>query len=353
MLIAPSHILYLKGTISMLNCKRFMSAGLIVLLLAMAMPSFAFAAESPVFTLTQEKSDNDIEIVVTADKLTDMYAFEIKLSFDAKKLRLKSASSSITGYSISPIVEGGQIVFASTKIGKKQGDSGKSKLSSFLFESLGKGEAEVKLTDVKLVNSALGSVTLKPNVKLAAVLDDFAVLFKDIAAHWARTAIERAVKLGFITGYTDGTFRPNAQVTRAEFAAMLVRALDLQARVGDTTTFKDAGSIPGWASGFAATAAEAGILTGYEDQTFRPGKPITRSEIAVMVTRALAWEADPDKKSSFADRDLIPAWAHPSVAMAAEAGILRGRGDNQFAPNANATRAEAVTLLLAAIDVKK
>jgi hypothetical protein len=86
----------------MLNCKRFMSVGLIVLLLAMAMPSFAFAAESPVFTLTQEKSDNDIEIVVTADKLTDMYAFEIKLSFDAKKLRLKSASSSITGYSISP-----------------------------------------------------------------------------------------------------------------------------------------------------------------------------------------------------------------------------------------------------------
>lgn len=337
----------------MMNCKRFMSVGLIVLLLAMAVPSFAFAAESPVFTLTQEKSDNNIKIVVNADKLKDMYAFEVKLSFDTKKLRFKSASSGITGYSISPIVEGNQIVYATTKIGKKQGDNGKSMLSSFLFEVLGKGEAEVKLTDVKLVNSELQSVTLKPNVKISAALVDFAALFKDITGHWAKAAIEQAVKLSFINGYTDGTFRPNAQVTRAEFAAMLVRALDLQAKTGDKASFTDASSIPGWASGFVATAVEAGILKGYEDHTFRPGKPINRSEIAVMITRALAWQADPAKKSSFADRDLIPAWAHPSVAMAAEAGIIKGRGANQFAPSANATRAEAVTLLLAVIDLKE
>ncbi|MGO4184401.1 S-layer homology domain-containing protein [Paenibacillus sp. TAF43_2] len=337
----------------MKKCKRFMSAGLIILLLAMALPSFAFAADTPVFALTQEKSDKDIRIVVTADKLTDMYAYEVKLSFDAKKLRFKSASSSIAGFSISPIVEGNQIVFAATKIGNKAGENGKSVLSSFLFEPIGNGDTEVLLTDAKLVKSTLDSSTLKPNVKLTANLGNSALSFKDIAEHWAIASIERAVQLGFVNGYTDGTFKPNAQVTRAEFAAMLVRALDLKADLAADVSFKDAGSIPSWASAFVGTAVKAGIITGYEDNTFRPSKPINRAEIAVMVVRALEWKVDQAKKSSFADRSQIPAWAEPSVAMAAEAGIIKGRGENKFAPSANATRAEAVTLLLALIDTKQ
>jgi len=335
------------------KCKRFMSVGLIVLLLAMILPSMAFAADTPVFALTQEKSDKNIKIIITADKLTDMYAYEVKLSFDAKKLRFKSASSSIAGFSISPIVEGNQIVFAATKIGNKAGENGKSVLSSFLFEGIGNGNTEVKLTDVKLVKSTLDSSTLKPDIKVTANLGNSAVSFKDIAGHWAKASIERAVTLGFINGYTDGTFKPNAQVTRAEFATMLVRALDLKAEPAADLSFKDAGSIPSWASEFVGAAVKAGMITGYEDNTFRPNKPINRAEIAVMIVRALDWQVDQAKKTSFADRNHIPAWAEPSVAMAAEAGIIKGRGENQFAPGANATRAEAVTLLLALIDAKK
>jgi hypothetical protein len=342
----------LEGTISMEKCKRFTMMGLIVLLVAMALPSFALAAEAPSFTLTQDRTDNQIKIAITGDKLKDMYAYEVKVAFDTKKLRFKSASSGVSGFSITPIVEGAQIVYATTKIGKKAGDSGKIVLSSLNFEAIGKGKAEVKLTDVKLVNSALESVTLKPNVKISAELGNSSVFFKDIAGHWAIASIERAVELGFINGYTDGTFRPNAQVTRAEFAAMLVRALDLQTTASAKLSFKDAASIPSWATEFVGAAVEAGIITGYEDQTFRASTPIKRSEIAVMVARALKWQVDPSKKSSFADRNTIPAWADPSIAMAAEAGILKGRGANLFVPSANATRAEAVTLLLAMIDLK-
>ncbi|NIK75419.1 hypothetical protein FHS15_000517 [Paenibacillus castaneae] len=336
----------------MINCKRFSMVGWFVLVFILAVPSFAMAAaDTPVFTLSQHQADKKIRIDITGDKLKDVYAFEVKLEFDTKKLRFDGASSSMTGFSITPIVEGAQIVYATTKIGKKAGDSGKIALTSLLFESIGKGKAEVKLTDVKLVNSALESITLKPNVKMSAVLD--ITVFKDIAGHWAKSAIERAVNLGFINGYTDGTFRPNAQVTRAEYAAMLVRALDLPIKDGEKLSFKDAGSVPSWASDYVAAAVEAGIITGYEDHTFRASKPIKRSEIAVMIARALSWQVDPAQKSSFADRNDIPVWAHPSVAMAAEAGIIKGRDANRFVPNANATRAEAVTLLLSMIDYKQ
>lgn len=338
----------------MMNCKRFSLALWFFLVFILAVPSFAMAAaDTPVFTLSQHQSDKKIRIDITGDKLKDVYAFEIKVEFDTKKLRFDSASSSMTGFSITPIVDGAQIVYATTKIGKKAGDSGKMALSSLIFESIGQGKADVKLTDVKLVNSALEAITLKPNVKMSAVLGQAGIIFKDIAGHWAKSAIERAVNLGFINGYADGTFRPNAQVTRAEYAAMLVRALDLPLKEGGKLTFKDAGSVPGWATDYVAAAVEAGIITGYEDHTFRASKPIKRSEIAVMIARTLAWQVDPAKKSSFADRNDIPAWAHPSIAMAAEAGIIKGREGNRFAPTANATRAEAVTLLLSVIDYKQ
>jgi hypothetical protein len=280
-----------------------------------------------------------------------MYAFEVKLTFDPLKLKFKSEVSGLSGYSITPIVEDNQLVIATTKIGKKVGENGKLMLSTLLFEPIGTGSTDIKMTDVKLVNSSLQAQTFKPEVKLTVSLGGSSIQFKDIAQHWAKAAIEHGVTLGFINGYSDGTFRPNAQVTRAEFAAMLVRALDLKAD-SSGMKFKDAGSIPKWAEGYVATAAAAGILTGYEDQTFRPSKPINRSEIAVMVARALKWPANATEKSTFADREQIPAWAEPSVATAAKAGIIKGRGANLFVPAANATRAEAVTLLLAMIDLK-
>ncbi|OMF29823.1 hypothetical protein BK133_17665 [Paenibacillus sp. FSL H8-0548] len=338
----------------MTNCKRFILAVLSVLLLSSVLASLAGAAsaDAPVFILSQHKQDKQIRIDITGDKLKDVYAFELKVEFDTKQLRFESASSSITGYSIKPIVEDSQVIYASTKIGPKTGDNGKITLGSLNFSALGKGKAVINLTAVKLVNSAMESVTLEPKMKFEVQLEGVNISFKDVAGHWAATSIERAVELGFVNGYTDGTFRPNSLVTRAEFAAMLARALSMPTEISESLSFKDTGSIPAWAVGYVTAAVNAGIITGYEDDTFRASTPIKRSEIAVMITRALKWEVDPAKKPTFADAEDIPAWAQPSVAMAAEAGILKGRGANQFVPNAIATRAEAVTLLLSLIDLK-
>ncbi|CAH0118390.1 hypothetical protein PAE9249_00877 [Paenibacillus sp. CECT 9249] len=173
----------------------------------------------------------------------------------------------------------------------------------------------------------------------------------DIAAHWAKEAIEKAVRLGFVTGYEDGTFRPNAEVTRAEFAAMLARAMKWEGD-GASLSFADRDAIPAWAGTSVAGAVKAGMIQGYDDNTFRSARNVTRAEIAAMIVRALGLKVNPDAELTFADTDRVPAWAVPYVAAAAEAGLMQGRGNNQFAPGDNAARAEAVTLILAMLESK-
>ncbi len=110
--------------------------------------------------------------------------------------------------------------------------------------------------------------------------------FGDIAGHWAETRIREAVAAGIATGYADGTFKPNRTVTRAEFAVLLVKVLKLQGT--DTSPeFADAAMIGAWARESVMLAAQAGILKGYKDGTFRPGAEITRAEMAAMIANAM------------------------------------------------------------------
>lgn len=152
------------------------------------------------------------------------------------------------------------------------------------------------------------------------------------------------MQAGFVNGYADHSFRPNKQVNRAEFVTMLARALKLPE--SSAGTFKDASAIPAWASAYAAQAAAAGIISGYEDGTFRPEQQLTRTELTVMIVRALGITVDPQAKLSFADSSEVPNWAVPYIAAAAENSLVSGTGQNRFAPNQIATRAEAVVLIM-------
>ncbi|OMP69082.1 hypothetical protein BV900_26920, partial [Agrobacterium tumefaciens] len=171
------------------------------------------------------------------------------------------------------------------------------------------------------------------------------VQLQDISSHWASKAIEKAVALGWVQGYKDNTFRPDAKITRADFAVLLGRAMDL-GRQG-TPGFKDLDRIPAWAAPFVTGMVQAGIMNGYEDHTFRPAQELTRLEMAVLIARAKQLPIDPHAKVTFADADQIPAWALPYVAAAFEVKLIQGRGHGVFAPRAHATRAEAVTLIVA------
>lgn len=168
--------------------------------------------------------------------------------------------------------------------------------------------------------------------------------FTDIAGHWAEPDINQAARAGLLNGYPDKTYRPQDAVTRAQFVTLLARALGMYGS-GDTLTFTDSNLIAGWAQNAVALAAGRGIVTGYEDGTFRPDNTISRAELAVMLSRALNLDVT-DSSTGFVDDDQIPAWAKPHVAAAQAAGLLHGRSGNRFAPGDPVTRAEAAALML-------
>ncbi|NRF95879.1 S-layer homology domain-containing protein [Paenibacillus frigoriresistens] len=169
--------------------------------------------------------------------------------------------------------------------------------------------------------------------------------FSDISGHWAEAGIKQAVSSGIVSGYPDGKFKPNATVTRSEFAVMLMNALKPQGE-GTVLTFTDTAKIGAWAQKAVAQAVQAGIIKGYEDGSFRPDAEITRPEMAAMIANALGQPVEANTLTGFADDKDIPAWAKGAVAAMKKLGIIEGKGTNEFAPGDQTTRAEAVTVLL-------
>lgn len=176
------------------------------------------------------------------------------------------------------------------------------------------------------------------------------ITFSDVANHWARTSIEKAVKLGIVKGFSDGSFRPNGTVTRAEFAVMISRALQLEGNA-DGSSFKDYSSIPGWAQPHVARVADAGLISGYSDETFRANDQLTRAQLAVIIARAAKLELDTATALDFSDAAQIPGWAQKEVSAAVKAGLILGKEKDRFDPNGTATRAEALTLIIRLLEL--
>ncbi|WP_186438394.1 InlB B-repeat-containing protein [Cohnella terricola] len=169
--------------------------------------------------------------------------------------------------------------------------------------------------------------------------------FSDIAGHWAAASIRQAVGSGIVSGYPDGTFKPNQKVTRAEFAVMLIKALKLKGE-SETLKFGDEADIQAWARQEVAQAVQAGIISGYSDGTFRPDAKITRAEMVAMLAKALKLTIEKTDVTGFTDDKIIPEWARGAAAAMKNLGIIGGTGLNRFQADAEASRAEAVTVLL-------
>ncbi len=166
----------------------------------------------------------------------------------------------------------------------------------------------------------------------------------DIAGHWAANNINQLVASGAIKGYSDGSFKPDNTITRAEFATMLVKAFQLTTQGGKTFT-DTAGH---WARESIATAAANGVVSGYDDDTFRPDDLITREQMAVLIVKA-AKLAPATGEPQFADSGSISGWAKEAVATATQNSIMKGYPDNTIQPQGSATRAEAVTVIVKAL----
>lgn len=178
------------------------------------------------------------------------------------------------------------------------------------------------------------------------------ISFTDIAGHWAESYIQHAAAQGIVNGYPDGTFKPDHSVTRAEFTVMLAGALNLEGK-GAALTFTDHDQIGVWANQAIAQSVQAGIINGYGDGSFRPDAPITRAEMAVMIARALNLLLEGNVTTGFADDADIPTWAKGAAEAIRKLSVIQGRGANRFVPNATATRAEAAVMLLRMLEVKE
>jgi hypothetical protein len=163
---------------------------------------------------------------------------------------------------------------------------------------------------------------------------------KDISSHWAEASINKLINAGAVSGYPDGTFKPDSSITRAEFAIVLVKALNLEPRSGKV--FND--TTGHWAKDAISTAAAHGIVSGYDATTFGPDNLITREQMAVMVSKTANLSSGEGK--TFADNNQIADWAKAAVAATSSKNIISGYPDNTFRPKANATRAEAVTVIV-------
>ncbi len=175
-----------------------------------------------------------------------------------------------------------------------------------------------------------------------------AVKLTDIEGHWAEANINKLVASGAISGYPDGSFKPDNKITRAEFIKMLVEALKLQVKAGKVFADTDTH----WAKDYISTANANGIVAGYNDTTFGPNDLITREQMAVIVVNTAKLKATTEG-NSFTDEALISHWAKSAVATAKKNAVILGYPDLSFKPLANATRAEAVTVIMKTLELVK
>lgn len=181
------------------------------------------------------------------------------------------------------------------------------------------------------------------------------VVFNDLTKHqWAKAYIESMAAKGIINGKSKGLYNPGDNVTRAEFAALLVKLLRIRDS-GKTLKFKDV-SPEAWYYSTVASAVEHGIITGKEGGIFAPEENISRQDMAVMVGMVLKKlknsGSSADTKLDFIDNTYISDYALEGVSMAVKYGIIKGNSDRTFKPLNNATRAEAAVVIYKIFNLK-
>ncbi|MGW9530911.1 S-layer homology domain-containing protein [Paenibacillus terrae] len=173
----------------------------------------------------------------------------------------------------------------------------------------------------------------------------------DIKGHWAEKAIDTFVKLQFIKGYGDGQFKPNGNITRAEFAMLVSRVFDISVDADHSAPMSDISSH--WAKEAIEKLASAGVIGGYGDGTFKPNQTISREEIVIILSRIVNLSSvnKDDSKGNFTDLSSASSYATNAIKDVAEAGIINGKSNGVFDPQGNATRAEALTIILNALSL--
>lgn len=174
--------------------------------------------------------------------------------------------------------------------------------------------------------------------------------FRDVTStHWAFASVERAAELGLVTGYSDGTFRPDTPVTRAQFVLMLWRMCGKPA-AAKAASFADASA--DWYQDALSWAVEKGYVNGLSDTRFGPDASITRQQAMAILFRVNGGQSSTELtltgiyEQTFADSTTIASWAKDATWWAVYHELVSGVGGSRIAPEANASRAQIAAILL-------
>ncbi len=215
-----------------------------------------------------------------------------------------------------------------------------------------------KTTKVKALTRTILSLAMVISLMFAP-LGEFglkAYATSDIEGHWAENIIREAVSMGLVSGYEDGSYKPESFITREEFYTLLTKIMTVKPDATTVTNtpikFKDV-VLGEWYEPVIKTAVACGITSGYEDGSFGIGRLMSRQEAAKVVASVIQTKNIPagaPTVDSIRDKADIGEWAYPFVNIMFQKKYMKGDDQNNLHPTNALKRAEAFTILL---NVKK
>lgn len=274
-----------------------------------------------------------------------MFAMQDEINYDGSLLKL---------------VEGSELLYTgcrSTDIALASG--GRSHYINFLSASGGESwgkSVTVGTFKLEVVGGRATTVLKNANGKVSTQdgSDTYAVSAQDVVIRINGSTdapdfgtrsplLNKTDHVAYVKGYTDGTVRPTANITRAETAQMLYRLLTADAQAKYTTKTNSFPDVPAgeWYCESVSTLSSLGIIKGGSDGLFRPTANITRAEFATMLSRF----AEDKKTGASGFRDIAGHWAREAIEIASANGWVNGYPDGNFGPDNSITRAEAMTMI--------
>ncbi len=168
--------------------------------------------------------------------------------------------------------------------------------------------------------------------------------FNDIVGHPDAEHIRKLVDLKVVSGYGDGRFGTDDLTTREQFAKMLILAAGIKPDETAPLSFADNAEISSWVRVYVATAVKYGLIKGVGQNRFAPKEQVTRAAALTMIVRDLEGE-EAQSSTPFADDDMIPVWARSAVSFALKRGIVSTDDFTELAPGRPSTRAENARFL--------
>ncbi|PKL36451.1 hypothetical protein CVV38_00910 [Candidatus Peregrinibacteria bacterium HGW-Peregrinibacteria-1] len=179
---------------------------------------------------------------------------------------------------------------------------------------------------------------------------DIKTIFSDTAGHWGEQYIQTLLEKGIVQGYQDGNFQPDAPVTRAELLKMVMEAYDIDQTTVDTASFSDV-SLETWYGPYIETAKTLDFISGYSDGTFKPNNAVNRAEALAMILNSSGLDLLHNETATFTDTQSSD-WYAAFISYAVENNIIQGYQNGNFGPSDNLTRAQAAKIIVLMMELR-